>query len=83
MDKTEATEATVTSSVKNWYINFFYRYFWTLWDANWCQNSEFFGEIGVFAFWPIFVFAMGPVLGPRDGENRIPREISCRSHLFS
>ena len=29
------TEATVTSGVKNWYINFFYRYCWTLWDANW------------------------------------------------
>ena len=39
MDK---TKATVTSGVKNWYINFFYRYFWILWDANWCQNNDFF-----------------------------------------
>ena len=42
------TEATVTSSVKNWYINFFYRYCWTLWDANWGKKIECFREIGVF-----------------------------------
>ena len=27
--------------------------------------------------------APGPILGPRGGQKWIPREISCRSHLFS
>ena len=27
--------------------------------------------------------ARGPILGPRGGQKWIPREISCRSHLFS
>ena len=33
---------------------------------------------------PVFLkLARGPILGPRGGQKWIPREISCRSHLFS
>ena len=39
--KIAQTVATVTSCVKNWYIIFFYRYCWTLGNANWCQNTDF------------------------------------------
>ena len=41
-------EATVTSALKNWYINYFYRYLQVPGNANWCQNNDFFCEIGVF-----------------------------------
>ena len=29
------------------------------------------------------IFALGPILGPRGGQNRIPREKLFRFHLFS
>ena len=38
----DTTEAKVSSRVKNLYIYFFCRYCWTLWDAKWCQNNDFF-----------------------------------------
>ena len=35
--------------------------------------------------WPadFFKVAPGPILAPRGGQNRIPREKLCRFHLFS
>ena len=48
------TEATVASGVKNWYVNFCSFCYQVPGNANWCQNSGFFSEIGVFrlqGFW--------------------------------
>ena len=42
------TEATVASGVKNRYINFVSNSYEVVGNANWCQNNENFGEIGVF-----------------------------------
>ena len=41
-------EATVASGVKNWYINFVSNCYEVVGNANWCQNTEFFSEIGLF-----------------------------------
>ena len=48
-------EATVASGVKNWYINFVSNCYQVVGNANWCQNSEFFSEIGFFRLQVFFV----------------------------
>ena len=48
-------EATVASGVKNWYINFVSNCYEVVGNANWCQNSESFREIGLFRLQVVFV----------------------------
>ena len=58
-------EATVASALKNWYINFFLGGLQVPGNANWCQNSEIFREIGVFRFQAF----PGPPKGPRKNKK--------------
>ena len=59
-------EATVASGVKNWYINFVSNCYEVVGNANWCQNSEIFREIGVFRLQAF----PGPPKGPKKKKKK-------------